>query len=237
MEYQALTIQKLLEIGMELDEFSKNLRLPLNSSGIFNSTSKSELSLSSINATSETSLLNKSFLTEEETLRSQSPLIKTENNIDENEIQDVKHQVDDKDIDKGESSKKTCKTIFCSLKLDKSKNKDTEGEPSNSQITMIINTEPNSAGILTKDSELSFKQEEALTKITDLSPIENGNESSSDASSLTNKDDIKKSSADISSSEDVCQSLKGKEKTTQEKFKLKKLMTRRDRFLQNLQVN
>lgn len=121
------------------------------------------------------------------------------------------------------------------------------------KIVEIVSNEPEKEkecfGLIATCSKIQevdeiVKNERKTEKLTAVLPKEEKskataapkNDSSSDASSTTWNKGKEKSSADVSSSEEVSLNTDEKRKTIHEKLKLKKLMTRRDRCLQNIQV-
>ncbi|GJQ82490.1 hypothetical protein Trydic_g10083 [Trypoxylus dichotomus] len=246
IEYQALAIQKMLEIGVELDEFSGHTCVTHTDGSLHTSISRSEVSLGSITYASDASISN----------------IEKTASIDEDKIKLPVEPVllkpgDGKVKKKVESSKKTRKSSLSPRKSTKKKeiesiNPDKQ-KPSLNNVCGVEICEETAAVSsksdmrnesmekmknlirMSKDSNTSLVQLTQFTKDVSVDKLDKGileNGSSSDASSTSNKNN-KISSADISSSEDV--SLKEKRKTIQEKLKSKKLMTRRDRFQQNIQ--
>ncbi|KRT82091.1 hypothetical protein AMK59_4174 [Oryctes borbonicus] len=241
IEYQALAIQNVLKIGVDLDEVCKQLHAFLADGNLHTSFSKSEVSLGSITYTSDASISHK--LTEEETVKLEIPALDINQGYGtETPLESTLFNPEDENKKKKRESPKKSKKKSLSPKKDDKNNEivvvdfNKEQLPSNN-VCKVKNFE----GTIERLGKSEMSNECPGTSLLELLQtkcvntnglnkeiVENG--SSSDASSTSNKDS-KKCSADISSSEDL--SMQGK--TIQEKLKSKKLMTRRDRFLQNIQ--
>lgn len=259
LEYQAAAMQKLLEIGVELDEFIKHPTAVL-SRGDDALVARSEISLTSLVFPSDMSMQNRIFMTDEDTVKSEVSTPDLEQATLSIAQCSTKAAVKAISVSSDDEKKKNKCAIFKKAKkapaeVDESKKsvtkidliplvKDVEKLTLSDQIPIIPNEShkseeilPNTSNLSTQSDigpDISLSQCNNATKAAislDEKKVE-ANDSSSDASSATNKSN-KKSSADISSSEEV--SAKAEGKLLQEKLKSKKLMTRRDRFLQNVQ--